>query len=424
VNLLCIGISHRTAPLEVREKLWFSDEEALAALLSLKERGFPESVLFSTCNRTELYTVAGPKQVAQLEEFLVAQKGAQQHISLSSFFSLEGPRAVHHLFEVAAGIDSMIVGDVQILSQIKDGYRRSKDHGALGFLLDKVFQSAFHTGKRVRTETSISEGAISISYAAVELAGKIFDRLNEKSALVIGAGETAELTVKHLRAKQIGRLLITNRTTERAEALARKMGGIVLPFDSFRQHLHQVDIIISSVEAKDHILTREEIASVNRQHTSTALFIIDIGVPRNIDPRAGELDNVFLYDIDSLQVMVDENLRKRGAALPAAGQIVEEEVRRFTQWHASLEANPTIVALRDLAEQIRKEEVEKNINRFQPADRELLEIVTRRIVNKLLHTPLVNLKNGQQESPRQRMETIAFARKLFGLDAKDPVNGS
>lgn len=424
MDLLCVGISHRTAPLEVREKLWFSDDEALAGLLALKERGFSEAVLFSTCNRTELYTVAPLSAADALKTFLIERKTAHTSVSPSAFFTLHGHNAVRHLFEVAAGIDSMIVGDVQILSQIKDGYRRSKENGALGFLLERVFQASFHTGKRVRTETTISEGAISISYAAVELAGKIFDRLDEKTALVIGAGETAELTAKHLRSKGIGRLLITNRTRERAEALAQRMNGDVLSFDSFRDHLNEVDIIISSVEANEYILSFDEIARANRHHRSTALFIIDIGVPRNVDPRARELDNVFLYDIDSLHVMVEENIRRRGVAVPAARNIINEEVDRFTQWYSSLEVNPTVIALRELAEQIRKDEVEKNMNRFQPADRELLELVTKRIVNKLLHTPLVNLKNGQEESVHNRIEKIALVRKLFGLDTKDRVNGS
>jgi glutamyl-tRNA reductase len=425
MNLLCTGISHHTAPIEVREKLWFSDDEALSSLLALKERGFGESVLFSTCNRTELYTVGTAIQIGFLKDFLIEQKSARHAIPSSSLFSLEGQSAIRHLFEVAAGIDSMIMGDVQILSQVKNGYHRSQQHGTLGFLLNKVFQSAFHTGKRVRNETTISEGAISISYAAVELAEKIFDRLDKKTALVIGAGETSELTAKHLRSKEIGTLLITNRTTERAEILAKKIGGVVLPFDSFHDRLKEVDIIISSVDSKEHILTADEIDRVNKERNSTALFIIDIGVPRNVDPSAKKLDNVFLYDIDNLQIMVDENIRKRGAAVPEAKRIVDEEVHNFSQWYSSLEANPTISALRDLAEQVRKEEVEKNVNRFQQSDRELLEIVTKRIVNKLLHAPLVNLKNGHEDSANERVHKIALVRKLFGLDEhKDRVDGS
>ena len=416
MNLLCVGISHHTAPIEVREKLWFSDDEALSSLLALKERGFNEAVLFSTCNRTELYTVGKESQIGFLKEFLIERKTSQQNVPPSSLFSLDGQSSTRHLFEVAAGIDSMIVGDVQILSQIKDGYHRSQNQGTLGFLLNKMFQSAFHTGKRVRTETNISEGAISVSYGAVELAGKIFDRLDKKTALVIGAGETAELTAKHLRGKEIGSLLITNRTTEKAEALAKKVGGSVIPFDSFQQRLNEVDIIISSVDSKEYILTADDIVRMNKARDSTTLFIIDIGVPRNVDPRAKNLNNVFLYDIDSLQMMVNENIQKRSGTVPEAKRIIDQELQEFTQWYSSLEAHPTIGDLRELVEQIRKDEVEKNANRFQQSDRELLDIVTKRIVNKILHTPLVNLKNGHEESVSERVQKIAVVRKLFGLD--------
>lgn len=418
MNIACVGISHKTAPLDVRERLWYSDDEIRAALPRLKARGLEECVLFSTCNRTELYAVGDSiaTQIEQLKDLLIGEKKANAHVGQDQLFAFAGIKAVEHLFRVASGIDSMVIGDVQILAQIKDGLSLAEEIGTNGFLTNRMFQSAFHVGKRVRTETLIGEGAISVSYAAVELAGKIFDDLSKKSALVIGAGETAELTAKYLRAKKIGKLLITNRTTERAELLAQRVNGSVLPYESFRQQLDQVDIILSSVESDKFILSAEEVKTICRQRHSGTLFIIDLGVPRNIDPATRDIENVFLYDIDSLNGLVDENLHKREKEIPKVEQIIAAELSAFTQWHTALEVHPTIIALREIAEQIRKEEVEKNINRFTTKDRELLDLLTTRIVNKILHTPIVNLKNGQEESLTERLQKIRTVRKLFGLD--------
>ncbi|MGH2568750.1 MAG: glutamyl-tRNA reductase [Bacteroidota bacterium] len=419
MNIACISISHHTAPLEVRERLWFSDDEIRAALPRLKAHGLQECVLFSTCNRTELYAVADEvgSHTESLKNLLIAERNAGAHVRHEHLFTHVGVKAVEHLFRVASGIDSMVIGDVQILSQIKDGLALAEESGTNGFLINRLFQSAFHVGKRVRTETVIGEGAISVSYAAVELAGRIFEDLSKKTALVIGAGETAELTAKHLRAKKIGKLFITNRTAERAEQLARRVDGSVHPFEAFREQLPHVDILISSVETERYILSAEEIKALCRQRPSTALFIMDIGVPRNIDPAARALDNVFLHDIDSLGGLVDENLHKRRSEIPKVEQIIREELAAFAQWNTSLEANPTIIALRDFAEQIRRDEVEKNISRFGTKDRELLELLTRRIVNKILHPPIINLKNGQDESLTERLQKISTIRKLFGIDA-------
>lgn len=418
MNIACIGISHKTAPLDMRERLWYSDNEVRTALPRLKATGLQECVLFSTCNRTELYAVgdAIASHMERLKDFLIAEKKTAAHVNREHLFALTGTAAVEHLFRVASGIDSMVVGDVQILAQIKDGLSLAEEVGTNGFLTNRMFQSAFHVGKRVRTETSISEGAVSVSYAAVELAGKIFDNLSQKTALVIGAGETAELTAKYLREKEIGKLLITNRTAERAELLAQRVNGSVLPYESFRHQLDHVDIILSSVESDRFILTAEDVNTICRHRPSGALFLIDLGVPRNIDPAARKIENVFLYDIDSLKGLVDENLHKREQEIPKVEQIIASELSAFVQWHTSLEAQPTIIALRELAEQIRKEEVEKNINRFTTKDRELLDLLTTRIVNKILHAPIVNLKNGQEESLTERLQKIRTVRKLFGLD--------
>ncbi|HAL54915.1 MAG TPA: glutamyl-tRNA reductase [Bacteroidetes bacterium] len=418
MNLVCIGISHHTAPLELRERLWFSNDEIRATLPVLKSAGFDECVLFSTCNRTELYAFSDEDNGRSefLKRFLLDRKSVQGHVSPSHLFSHFSVAAAEHLFRVAAGIDSMITGDVQILAQIKSGLNLATESGTAGFFMNKLFQGAFHVGKRSRSETHVSEGAISVSYAAVELAQRIFDDLSTKNALVIGAGDTAQLTAKHLKSKGIGHLYITNRTQDRAENLANMLGGIVIPFETYCDNLSTIDIILSSVNSDRYILGRADIEKINKGRNRSALFVIDIGVPRNVDPAAKDLENVFLYDLDSLNGMVNENIGKRAGEIPKINSIIAEELTALDRWHSSLQANPTIIALTEHLERIRKDEIEKNVHRFEEKDRDLLELVTKRIVNKILHTPIVNLKNGHDESPSERTHRINTVRKIFGLD--------
>lgn len=418
MNLICAGISHNTAPLEMRERLWFSPAEIRAALPHLRSLGFSECVLFSTCNRTEIYAFSdrNDPQVDVLIDFLQTQKQVKDLIPVSHFFSHVSGGAAEHLFRVASGIDSMIVGDVQILAQVKEGYALAQESGTAGFFVNKLFQLAFHVGKRSRSESLISEGAISVSYAAVELAQRIFDDLSRKNALIIGAGETAQLTAKHLLGKDIGSLFITNRTAERSENLARMVGGTAIPFDTFCDRLNEIDIIISSVQSDRHVLSAKDIRDIGKGRNRGTLFIIDLGVPRNIDPFAKEIENVFLYDLDNLNVMVSENISRRREEVPKIEAIIEAELVELSRWHTSLEATPTIAALTELIERIRSEEVAKNVNRFEEKDRELLDIITKRIMNKVLHTPITNLRNGHDSNLSDRLQKISAVRKLFGID--------
>jgi len=281
--------------------------------------------------------------------------------------------------------------------------------------MNRLFQLAFRAGKRARTETEIGDGAVSVSYAAVELAEKIFDDLHKKSALVIGAGETAELTATHLRGKEIGKLFITNRTQERAEQLAEKVQGAVIPFNNWFDILPDVDIVISSVEVNRFVLAASDIQRTLKHYGSKILFIIDIGVPRNIDPEVKNIENVFLYDLDTLNLMVEENLQKRRAEIPKVEAVVTEVLAELTHWYSSLEVNPTITALTQFMENIRQEELAKNINRFAPKDRELVELVTKRMINKIIHAPIVNLRNGQETLLSERLHKMSAIQKLFGL---------
>ena len=417
MNLLCVGISHHTAPLDVRERLWFSDDEIRKTLPSLKHIGASECVLFSTCNRTELYVLAEERtlKTQDLKQLLITQKAAAGNVHPSDLFTLSSGDAARHLFRVASGIDSMVVGDVQILMQVKEGLNLAIEQNTAGFFMNRLFQLAFRVGKRARTETVIGEGAVSVSYAAVELAEKIFDDLKKKTALIIGAGETAELTATHLRGKEIGKLLITNRTQERAEKLAVKVQGAAVPFDQWCDALAQSDIVISSVEVNQYILQPDDITRLNRKPGYGPLFVIDLGVPRNINPKIKELENIFMYDLDTLNMMVSETLHQRNAEIPKVEIIIGEVLTELTHWYSSLEVNPTITALTQFMETIRQEEVAKNINRFDPKDRELVELVTKRIVNKIIHAPIVSLRGGQETSITERLHKMNVIQKLFGL---------
>ena len=420
MNLVCAGISHNTAPLEMRERLWFSPAEIRAALPHLRSLGFSECVLFSTCDRTELYAFSDhdDPQIDVLIEFLRTQKQVKEAVPASHFFTHVSSGAAEHLFRVAAGIDSMIVGDVQILTRAQEGYALAQESGTAGFFVNKLFQLAFQVGKRSRSESLISEGAISVSRAAVELAQRIFDDLSRKNALIIGAGDTAQLTAKHLIGEGIGSLSITNRAAERSENLAKMVGGTAIPFDTFRERLSEIDIIISSVQSDHHVLSAKDIRGIVKGRHRGTLFIIDFGVPRNIDPFAREIENVFLYDLDSLNVMVGENIARRRLEVLKIQAIIESELGELSRWHASLEATPTIAALTELIERIRSEEVAKNLNRFEQKDRELLDIITKRIANKVLRTPITNLRNGQDSSLSDRLQEISALRKLFGIDTE------
>jgi glutamyl-tRNA reductase len=416
-SFFTIGVSHRTAPIDIRERLWLSKEEAKAVLQRLQTDFFEECAVISTCNRTEVYGVPNHEAIepATLMKFLTDHRSLESVVRPEHFYTRVGREAVRQLFNVAAGIDSMMLGDVQILGQVKDAYRLAGESKTLGLLSTRLFQAALHTGKRVRFETKISEGAVSISYGAVELAGKIFADLNTKTVFLIGAGKTSELTVKHLRSKGIRNIIASNRTRSKAEELTREYGGRVVDFENLRDEIHVADIIISSVESPTHILTASDLSHVMKQRGNQPLFIIDIGVPRNIDPASNRIENVFLHDIDALHVIVDKNVEKRKEELPKVEKIIAEELERFLHWQNSLQVNPTIERLQSIVEEIRKEEVHKHQNRFHAEERENLDILTKRIVNKILHLPISSLKNGQDTPDDEAMRLIIAARKLFGF---------
>ena len=423
MNLVAVGINHRTAPLEVREKLWMSSDEIRTAVAALKGKPFSECFIVSTCNRTELYGVYNsngissdtPPDINVLKDQLIGFKSAGGAVKREHLYHMVSANAIRHLFKVASGIDSMVIGDIQILSQLKDDFNIAYEEKAAGHFLHRLLQSTYHVGKRTRTETTITEGAVSVSYAAVELANKIFSDLSKRTALLIGAGETGELTAKHLIGRGIGGIFVANRTKAKAEELVAALGGKAVDFESLQQMLAQVDIVVSSITSEQYVITKNDVLRAMKERSHKPLFIIDIGVPRNIDPGANNIDNVFVHDMDGISVIIDRNVQKRKAEIPKVNEIVLEELTEFHNWYNSLQVNPTIHDLRTHFEQVRLEEVEKNINRFSAEDRELLDLVTKRIVNKLLHLPTTNLKDGNEESEEEKHKKLHIVRSLFGL---------
>jgi glutamyl-tRNA reductase len=425
MNLLSIGISHHSAPIELRERMWFSAEETRALLPRLREQFFSECVLVSTCNRTELYGMTSSPETSEeaLRNFLIRAKQAEGAVEPSHLTSRVAGAAVDQIFKVASGIDSMVIGDIQIMNQVKEAFQIAREESTLGPVLNRLMQSTLHVGKRTRSETSISEGAVSVSYAAVELASKIFADLSRKAALLVGAGETGELALKHLVGKGIGQVRIANRTRAKAEVLVGELGGEVVDYDAIMETLPSVDIVITSVASPAYVLGPEELTRALRQRSHNPLFIIDIGVPRNVNPAAKKIEHLFLYDIDSLSAIVDRNLDRRRSEIPRVQDIIQEESLAFLQWYNSLQVGPTIQELRDAVEQIRADEVRKNINRFRSEDRELVELLTRRIINKILHQPMTTLKQGAEngQGDRETLQRIATLRELFGI-AGSPRN--
>jgi glutamyl-tRNA reductase len=416
MNIFCTGINHRTAPIDIREQLWFSPEEARKFLVKLRQQSIAECVLISTCNRTELFYVTkdSSSDIASLWRSLAAFKGIDGKAQEDHFYTLTSLHAVRHLLKLASGIDSMVLGDVQVLNQIKNSYTLAQEAGCTGTILHRVFEQALHMGKRARTETEIGEGAVSVGYASAELAAKIFGDLSERTALLIGAGETGELTAKHLHGNNLKQLFITNRTHERAVELSNRLTATPVDYNSFRQLLPEVDIVITSVATDDHILTSSDFRYAMKARNNRPLVVIDLGVPRNVDPTSSSIDNLFLHDIDGLQHIVTQNLSRRKKEISGVQRIILQELIQFEQWEQSRALTPTLQDLQRRFEEIRSLEVERVHARFSPDVNEEVTMITKRIINKILHTPMANIRSGSRQKEMQKV--ISQLRFLFGLD--------
>jgi glutamyl-tRNA reductase len=419
MKLLITGVSHRTAPVEVRERLAFREETLPVALADLKARdGVAEAVILSTCNRVEITVTtedsADPQSV--IDSFLADHKHITADDIAPHVFRHEGRDAIHHLFRVAASLDSMVVGEPQILGQLKAAYAAAKDCGACCGWLEGLMTRAFSVAKRVRSETGIGQMAVSVSYAAVELARKIFGSLNNRTVMIVGAGKMSELAARHLRRSGATHVFVTNRTHERAVEMAKLFQGTPVEYSRFTAMLPEVDILIASSGAPHYILHKDEMHRVISARRNKPVFLIDIAVPRNIDPAVNELDNVFLYDIDDLQEVVNANLRERMKEADHAEQLVAAEVDRMMARLKVAEVTPTIVSLQEQLESIRAAEMEKVRRRLgvlTPQQEEAVEALTRGIVNKIAHGPISELRShaGKPEGAH----VIAAIRKAFHL---------
>ncbi|RLB03958.1 MAG: glutamyl-tRNA reductase [Deltaproteobacteria bacterium] len=418
-QIILLGLSHKTAPVEIRERVASICADGRTPLEWLPQlKKIDELFFLSTCNRVEFLFTADSAQegIEELSNKISTEIGQplstiQGHIYV--YYNLE---AVKHIFKVASSLDSMVVGEPQILGQIKDAYRESVDHRTSSVILNRLLHKSFSVAKRIRTETKIGSYAVSISYAAVELAKKIFGSLENKAVLLIGAGEMAELAAEHLIHNGVSKIYVVNRTLERAVELATRFRGSTIPFDQIPENLSKVDIIISSTGASGFILEYDEIKSRMRARRNRPLFFIDIAVPRDIEPTVGDIDNVYLYDIDSLQGLVELNLNERRKEAEQAEHIIEEEALKFDNWLKTLEVVPTIVALREKAEKIRQQELRKSLlqlsNNAQNIE-ECLEVLTKSIINKLLHDPILFLKRKSIRDSKNLY--VDLVQSLFNL---------
>ncbi|MGD8237343.1 MAG: glutamyl-tRNA reductase [Armatimonadota bacterium] len=418
MHIEAVGLSHKTAPVEMRERIAFSEQrvrEVLPVLTDLP--GVAEGTILSTCNRTELYACLadGYHQHDGMAEMLCRYYDGPEEALRPRLYMREDADAVHHVFRVAAGIDSMVVGEGEILGQVRRAREAAQEGGALGGALSRMLREAIGTGKRVRTETAIGEGAVSVASVAVSLAGSIFGDLADTTVLVLGAGETAELTLKHLVGSGVRAVVVSNRTHERAEALAAAYGGDAIRFDGFSVRLPDADIVICSTAAPHPIVQPEVVAAAMRERKGAPLFFIDIAVPRDVDAAVAQLDSVFLYDIDDLQGVVAENLAARQAEVDRAEEIVRRDAEGFLKWIRQQPITPTLVALKEHVHALVQAELDGVCGKLSSErDRELAARLARSIANKILATPFKELKRAAERNSHDAM--AEHVRRLFGLE--------
>ena len=423
MKLVVTGLNHRTAPVEVRENLAFRAEDLAGALGKLRNGiGASEAMILSTCNRVEVaatFENAPSEQV--IAAFLAETHGVAAGNLSAHIYSFEERHAIRHLFRVASSLDSMVVGEPQILGQLKQAYAHAREHGAIGGYLDTVLTRAFSVAKRIRTETEIGQNAVSVSYAAVELAREIFGSLHKKTVLIAGAGKMSESAAKHLERAGATDILITNRTAERAQQMAQAFRGRVIPYDEFPARLDEADIVIASSAAPGYILTRDQVKRAIDIRRNRPMFFIDIAVPRNIDPAAHDVEHAFVYDIDDLQRIVNENLEGRGEVAKRAELIVEEEVDRLLARLRTRDVTPTIVGLQEQLEAVRRAEVARfrgKLGVLTTEQEEAVEALTRGIINKIAHGPISELRRTAEgavssEGTSASSELVNLVRRVF-----------
>jgi glutamyl-tRNA reductase len=419
-----IGCNHLTAPVELRERVVFTPEQAVRAAAELRESGvIEEAVVVSTCNRSELYGVAaesdGSTPTALVSYFSEFHKIPRRDLD-GRIYQHAGPEAVRHLFRVAAGLDSMLLGEAEILGQVREAYGRALEHGSTGPVLNRLFQGALEVGKRVRAETEIGTRPMSVALAGVKLAERVFGNLKGHNALIIGAGSVAEQVVEHLRMREIRELDVVNRSFERAQELARRMGGKAFEWSNLERLLPRPDMIVTSVSGSQHVLTRTMLERVMSARSGRATFIVDLGVPRNVEPEAEGLYNVYLFNIDHLGEIVEQNKRAREAEVPRVESLIDEHVLKFLSWQSGLEATGLIEALQQRLDAERKALLATHLANFEgisEADRARLEKLTEELVSRIVAMPSGRLRNSRKM--KRPIEGLSALRELFGLDERE-----
>jgi glutamyl-tRNA reductase len=420
-GLLALGVSHRTAPLELREQLALTEGHAAGVLNALvSEEPISEAAALSTCNRTELYLIATDPVEAESAGLavLAREAGIPPTELLGPLYSLREAEAARHLYRVTAGLDSMIVGEAEIQGQVKRAYELALVEGATGPILNRAFRGALAAGKRARTETAVGEKGVSIPSVAVELAQRTLGDLSERRVLLIGAGETAELTARSLAARGSDAVFIANRGYNRAISLAQRFGGRAVRIDELPTQLSRADIVVSTTNSPHHLIERPELEMIMGQRGDKPLLLIDLAVPRDIDPDCRAIEGVSLHDVDDVQAIVERNASGREAEARRASAILDSELSRFERWLGSQEVMPTVTALRERAEAIVSQVLAENANRWEslsPKDRERLETMAGAIVNRLLHEPTVRVKALADRDDAYLQ--VSALRELFGLDA-------
>ena len=423
MDIILVGLSHNTAPVEVREKLSFSGQMLSDGIKRLRGyENISECLILSTCNRVEIYAIVDQSEIgiARIKDFLHSYQTTLPLESISQHLYIhKNEEAVKHLFRVDASLDSMVVGEPQILGQVKDAFDTALLNKTTGVILNKLFKKAISVAKRVRTETRIAENAVSISYAAVELAKKIFSSLRDKRGMLVGAGEMGELAANYLVSSGIQEIVVSTRNYDRALNLAQTYNGRAVRFENFLEEMGRSDVVICSTGAPDYVIRSEHMQDIIHKRKNRPIFLIDISVPRNIDPAINKIDNVFLYDIDDMHAVVEANRRTRKEEADKGEQIIVEEVETFSKWFKSLEVVPAIVALREKVEDIRRKELERvtdKLRTLSPEEIAAVEGLTNTIISKILHGPLVALKSEANSS--NGLLYVETIKKIFNLEVK------
>ena len=418
MTVFVLGTNHRTAALDVRERVAFVPEQMVDALRDAIDKAeLSEVAILSTCNRTEIYASGGEPE--QLLTWLSEYHHVGQEQLGSCLYIHQGEHSVRHMMKVASGLDSMVLGEPQILGQLKSCYAVAREAGVLDSHLDQMFQQAFATAKRVRSETAIGQNPVSVSYAAVSLSQQIFADLHEVHALLIGAGETIELVARHLKEKNVGAISVANRTLQHAQELAKEFGAEAILLSDIPEQLHRADIVISSTASQLPILGKGAVESALKKRRHRPMFMVDIAVPRDIEPEVADLGDVYLYTVDDLQEVIEENIRSREDAASVALEIIEEGVEGWNRQLRGQVAVDTIRAVRESVEQIRDTELEKALQSLRRGQKpeDIMQLLARNLTNKLLHTPTTRLKQASEEGHTDHLQ---WTHDLFGLDVQQP----